>query len=347
MPTMPMISLTARLPRSRGLPKSRGLPSRGGQQEVAVGLQEFLPLLPLRPVARVADDLQAGIGQPVQQQLRLVQAPSRVVVGPQQQRRHADLADPVRAPREVLAHLGVLQHQRVRDRAQETRAAVDGATQGDQLVGDHLGVVEQELDPAAHGRVARVTDRSERAVPQPGHHLGLVRDVARGVEYHPGDAVGVVGGGPRGDPAAQRLAGQVRRGDVQRVHQAGQVVAEHVDGVRPVRQVRPAVADHVVGSDAEVQRQARDVAGVGLQVAAGAMQEHEVGTGSRAQHPRAHSMHVNMAQLMVGVGQLAPDADVLGQVAHDWSSGKSLTCGPPGNGRAPRRQCSGRRSAAG
>ena len=32
-------------------------------------------------------------------------------------------------------------------------------------------------------------------------------------------------------------------------------------------------------------------------------------------------LHVDVAQLVVGVGQLAPDADVLGQVGHDWSSG--------------------------
>ena len=125
----------------------------------------------------------------------------------------------------------------------------------------------------------------------------------------------MVGGGPRGDPAAQRLAGQVRGADVQRVHQPDQVIAEHVDGVRPVRQVRPAVADHVVGGHAEVGGQARDVAGVGLQVTAGAVQQHQVGTGSGAQHAGAHAVHVDVAQLVVGVGQLAPDADVLGQVA--------------------------------
>ena len=81
------------------------------------------------------------------------------------------------------------------------------------------------------------------------------------------------------------------------------------------------MADHVVGGDAEGGGQARDVTRVGLQVAAGAVQQHQVGTGSGAQHPGAHAMHVDMAQLVVGVGQLAPDADVLGQVAHDWSSG--------------------------
>ena len=113
-------------------------------------------------------------------------------------------------------------------------------------------MVEQELDPPAHGRVARVTDRGERALPQPGHHLGLVGDVARRVEHQPATRSGLVGGGPRGDPAAQRLAGQVRGADVQRVHQPDQVIAQHVDGVRPVRQVGPAVADHVVGGHPEV-----------------------------------------------------------------------------------------------
>ena len=74
--------------------------------------------------------------------------------------------------------------------------------------------------------------------------------------------------------------------------------------------------DHVVGGDAEVRGQARDIAGVGLQVPAGAVQQHQVGTGSGPQHPGAHAADVDVAQLVVGVGQLAPDADVLGQVAH-------------------------------
>ena len=134
---------------------------------------------------------------------------------------------------------------------------VDGAAQVHQLVGDHLLVVEQELHPAAHGGVARVLHRRQRAVPQPGHHLGLVGDVAGGVEHQPPHPVGVVRGRPRRHPAAQRLAGQVRRLDAQRVHRAEQVVGEHVDRVRAVGQVRPAVPDHVVGGHPEVPRRAR------------------------------------------------------------------------------------------
>ncbi len=283
--------------------------------------QVLLALLPLRPVARVRDDMQPGVGQPAEQHRRLVQAAGRVVIGPQQQRRRADLANPGRIPREVLADLRVLQHQRVGDRPWEPGSAVDGTAQRDQFVGDHLGVVEQELDPAAHRRVARVADRGERGVPQPGHHFGLVGDVARGVQHEPPHAARMVGGGPRGDPAAERFAGQVRGADVQRVKQPDQVVAENVDGVWLVRQAGPAMADHVIRGDAKGGGQARDVARVGFQVAAGAVQQHQVGTGSGAQHPGAHAAHVHMAQLMVGVGQLAPDADVLGQVAtHDWSS---------------------------
>src|SRR6202035_444574 len=80
-----------------------------------------------------------------------------------------------------------------------------------------------------------------------------------------------------------------------------------------------AVPDHVVGGHPEIGGKARDVTGVGLQVTAGAVQQHQVGTGSGAQHAGAHAAHVDVTQLMVDVGKIAPDADVLGQVSHDWS----------------------------
>ena len=71
-------------------------------------LQVLPGFLPLRPVPGVRDDMQPGIGYPVKQQVRLVKPASRIVLGPQQQRRRGDLADPAGIPREVLADLRVL-----------------------------------------------------------------------------------------------------------------------------------------------------------------------------------------------------------------------------------------------
>ena len=107
------------------------------------------------------------------------------------------------------------------------------------------------------------------------------------------------------------------RSDAQRVHQPEQVVGEDVDGERDVGQRRPAVPDHVVGGDAEAPREARDVAGVGLEVPAGAVEQDEIGAGTRAQHagpyaPDPADLHGDVAQLVVDVGELAPDAHVVG-----------------------------------
>ena len=99
----------------------------------------------------------------------------------------------------------------------------------------------------------------------------------------------------------------------ERVQQPDQVIGQHVDRVRQVGQVGPAVADHVVGGDPEVLGQPGDVAGVGLQVPAGAVQQHQVGTGPGLQHTGAHAVDVDVPQLVVDVGQLGPDADVVGQ----------------------------------
>ena len=249
-----------------------------------------------------------------------------------------DLADPGRIPGEVLAHLGVLQHQRVADRAQEPVPAVDRAAQVDQLVGHHLLVVEQELHPAADGRVARVLHGRQRAVPHPRHHLGLVGDVAGRVQHQPVHPVGMVGGRPGGHPAAERLARQVRAGDAERVHQADQVIGEHVDRVRPVGQVRPAVPDHVVGGDPERRGQPGDVAGVGLQVPAGPVQQDQVGSRPGLQHPGAHPADVHVAERVVDVAELAPDADVMTGIAF-------IRC-PFRTGPGPRRASPARRSAA-
>ena len=90
-------------------------------------------------------------------------------------------------------------------------------------------------------------------------------------------------------------------------------------GVRAVGQVGPAVADHVVGGDAEVLGQPGDVPGVRLQVAAGPVQQDQVGPGPGAQHAGADPVDVDVAQLVVDVGQLAPDADVLGQARSSLS----------------------------
>ena len=62
-------------------------------------------------------------------------------------------------------------------------------------------------------------------------------------------------------------------------------------------------------------REPRDVAGVGLEVAAGAVQEHQFGPGAarrtRVRTPPAVSAPP-LAQLVVDVGKLAPDAHVAG-----------------------------------
>ena len=46
---------------------------------------------------------------------------------------------------------------------------------------------------------------------------------------------------------------------------------------------------------------------------AGAVQQHEVGSRPGLQDAGAHAADVDVAQLVVDVGELAPDADVLGQ----------------------------------
>ncbi len=104
--------------------------------------------------------------------------------------------------------------------------------------------------------------------------------------------------------------------DAECVHQPDEVIGQHVDRVVLVGQVGPAVADHVVGGDVEVLGQAGDVARVGLEVAAGAVQEDQLRPGAGLQHSGAYAVDVDVAQLVIDVGELAPDADVVRQVSH-------------------------------
>ena len=228
------------------------------------------------------------------------------------------------------------------DRPEEARPAVHRPAQADQLVGDHLLVVEQPLHPGADGGLARVADSGGGALLEPRHHLGLVGDVAGRVEHHPHDPVRVVGARPGGDPAAERLPRQVSGLDAERVHQPGQVGREHVDGVGLVGQAGPAVADHVVGGHPEVGRQAGDVAGVGLQVAAGTVQQHQVGSrpGPRVRTPLTSTWRSSWS-----VSASSPQMLMCSE--------RSVMTGPlsvPGRGRSgrgPRRWSPGPRSAGG
>ena len=68
--------------------------------------------------------------------------------------------------------------------------------------------------------------------------------------------------------------------------------------------------NHVERGDREVVGQSGDVAGVRLEVAAGAVEQHQVGPGSGSEHTGPDAVDIDVAQLVVDVGQLAPDADV-------------------------------------
>ena len=103
-----------------------------------------------------------------------------------------------------------------------------------------------------------------------------------------------------------------------------------VDGVGPVGQVRPAVADHVVGGDAEVAPPGRRCRG---RRPPGGRRCRAAAPGRARRRPAAPGCapprDVDVAQLVVDVGELAPDADVLGQV-DSWVVPCGLT-GPRGN----------------
>src|SRR5262245_41006489 len=69
-PTSSLIDILA--PLRHELPRSCRVLAQ--QQELAVHAQVLVALLPLRPVPGVLDDVQASVGQPLQQQVRLVEA---------------------------------------------------------------------------------------------------------------------------------------------------------------------------------------------------------------------------------------------------------------------------------
>ena len=90
-------------------------------------------------------------------------------------------------------------------------------------------VGHQPFEPGADPFLARVVGRGLAQGPDPLHHLGRRHRAARGVEHQPVDPLRVRGGELHRDPAAERLAAQVRPLDTERVHEAEQVVDVRVD----------------------------------------------------------------------------------------------------------------------
>ena len=98
--------------------------------------------------------------------------------------------------------------------------------------------------------------------------------------------------------------------EAERVDHAQKMVGENVGRVRAIGQSGPAVADHVVSGHAEVLGETCEITGVGLEVAAGAVEQDEVGAAPGLEHASADAVHIDVAELVVEVPEVAPDADV-------------------------------------
>ena len=283
------------------------------QQELAVDAQVLVDLLPLRPVPGVRDDVQARVGQPAEQHVRLVEAAGRVVLGPQQQGRGGDLADPARLPREVLAHhagpaaracCGSPARTRAwcRRRGAGSPARRSPSPCGGTGTPPGLRTVASLGSSTAASVLSRIRAITSGLLAM----LPGVLSTSRRTRSGWWAAVQATTQPPSDSP--DRCAASIPSAS----SRPSRWSDEHVDRVRAVGQVREAVPDHVVGGHPEVPRQPGDVAGVGLEVPAGAVQQDEVRARPGLQHARAHPADVDVAQLVVDVAQLAPDADVRG-----------------------------------
>src|SRR5690606_22589204 len=224
-----------------------------------------------------------------------------------------DLAAPLGPPRVALPDLGVLEHEDVLHRPEEAGLRVYREPDVDELVRDLRLVVEQPLEPRPDVGAVRLGDGLERALLDPGHHLGPGGDVARRVEDQSVDALRVVSRHPCGDPAAQRLAGDVSALDAEGVEQGDDVVAQVVDRVRHVRLTGEAVPDHVADDHPEPLGQSGHVAHERLEVAARAVQEEERRPVAGLQDAGRDPAGGDEAQAEAGAADVLPEAPVRGR----------------------------------
>ncbi len=275
------------------------------------------------------------------QQAPLLDGAGRVVRRPDDQGRRPDAARPLRVPGVAGAHVGLLEDEHVAHAPHGAGAGVDGQAHRDELVGDEVAVGrrEQPLQPRAHRLRRGLGDRAHGRVAHRGHRLRLAGHVARRGQHEPVDALGMVGGHPRGDPPAQRLARQVHALQAQRIEQREQVVGVDVEGVRAVGPVAEAVPRHVVGDHAEVLAQRREVAQIGLGVPAGAVQQHERRARSGLDHACGHAAGRDHVLAQRRAHQLGPQRR--GGVAHRGqpSSSRGLASRNTSGGGSPHHEC--------
>jgi len=95
-------------------------------------------------------------------------------------------------------------------------------------------------------------------------------------------------GEPYRDHRAERFARQDRGPGADRVEEIAQMVGEVVELVRDIRAIGEAVADHIDRVDVKMLGVLRQVARVGLDVAAGAVQQDERRAGTGLDRARAN-----------------------------------------------------------
>ena len=118
----------------------------------------------------------------------------------------------------------------------------------------------------------------------------------------------------RRHPAAERLAGERRPVDLQGVHEAADVADVVVDQVGLVGLAGEAVAEHVDRVDVEVLAVRREVAGIRLGMAAGAVKEDQrrLAFAPRVQVAGADAVDVDVGLFEGHALQVGPEAGVGG-----------------------------------
>ncbi|MNZ48100.1 hypothetical protein D3C78_658380 [compost metagenome] len=212
---------------------------------------------------------------------------------------------------------------------------VEGQAGLDQFVAEQVPValVEQPLHALANAlegrRLTEAAGRQFGQVLEVGAALVADhRNAAGGVEHRALDALRIAHREVAGDHPAQRLAGDVRLLDVQRIHQLAQlldVVGDRILDVGLLR--RQAVADIVEGNHVVVLAKGHHVLGVGLDMAADAVHQDQrlgLAVAGFGDTGAAIGGQIDVADL--GAQKVQPDAHVQFSAVSIRRSG--CACGP-------------------
>ncbi|MNY05460.1 hypothetical protein D3C86_1381830 [compost metagenome] len=261
-------------------------------------------MLPLRPVAALAEHVQARVGDAVEQLEAPVDGHEAVVAAPGDQGLGLD----VRQVGAEVAEVELAQLDALEEVLQVLRVGEDAVeAQLDQLFGQRAGVVDEDVEhllQVVQGRLAVDLEQQLDAFHRQRREQAGLADATGAHEDQLAQALGELDGECQCAAAAHGVANQVRLVDVQRIHQAlGVARIDH--------EARLGGEDRIGFAEARAVEQDHPVAGRDEGVDVAVKVGPAGGTGAGAVQ---HDHHLAFADVVVVQAQVADLGEVAGVV---------------------------------